>query len=592
MKKVTKNKKHIPTSRESALEEKLKLLSKKLRMVSDSDGDGLSDYQEELYGTNPNKSDSDGDGLSDYEEIKIYQTDPNKSDTDGDGVSDGEEVAAGSNPRGKGSVKDLFFSYAGNDYSPGLLKTKRLVMYGVGAIAVKVLVLLFVISVPLSAWVTPDVYKKQADKIIVLTNEIRAELNLNLLIESDTLSRAAYAKAEDMLVEQYFAHVSPRRKGLGYWLRKNSYIYTTAGENLAMGFSDAADVVNAWIQSKTHYANIIDPSYQEIGVGMISGEYGGRDTTLVAQFFGANTALEQVIQDEPITGQAVGQTSLGNEEKIKKVFGEKIVRSSLDSPRLLNLSSGDVVAENPITIKVFAPDAKTLEVYLAGDLVVITDTHDLSIFEVNLDLVEGNNTIGLRSINDGDFIDSEIYIISLDQIPPVVNSSLSKLFILSSSKKGQKIVRAEVYLSDDTGVATVHFGSYQIDLQKSEDNSGKWTGSLIIFNQEEEQLFNPVVLASVEATDFVGNTTIEDISWDSIVPVKASLIGQYFFARDNGAGVGKWLFFGANIFYKVALALIVITLLINIFIHFKKQKPRMILSSVVIIVLLTLLIII
>lgn len=59
----------------------------------DTDGDGLSDYDEiYVYGTDPIKADTDGDGLSDGEEILIYGTDPTKADTDGDGLSDGFEI--------------------------------------------------------------------------------------------------------------------------------------------------------------------------------------------------------------------------------------------------------------------------------------------------------------------------------------------------------------------------------------------------------------------------------------------------------------------------------------------------------------------
>ncbi len=65
----------------------------------DSDFDGLSDYEEVMtYKTNPLKADTDGDGLTDYEEVKVYGTDPLKADTDGDGYSDGEEIKAGYNP--------------------------------------------------------------------------------------------------------------------------------------------------------------------------------------------------------------------------------------------------------------------------------------------------------------------------------------------------------------------------------------------------------------------------------------------------------------------------------------------------------------
>jgi hypothetical protein len=65
---------------------------------TDSDGDGLTDRFEALFGTNPNRADSDGDGLGDSAETATYHTDPLRADTDGDGVSDAVEVAAGTDP--------------------------------------------------------------------------------------------------------------------------------------------------------------------------------------------------------------------------------------------------------------------------------------------------------------------------------------------------------------------------------------------------------------------------------------------------------------------------------------------------------------
>ena len=70
----------------------------------DSDGDGLSDEEELLLGTDPYNPDTDGDGLTDYEEVRIYGTDPLNPDTDGDGYLDGEEVLSGHDPlRGDGA---------------------------------------------------------------------------------------------------------------------------------------------------------------------------------------------------------------------------------------------------------------------------------------------------------------------------------------------------------------------------------------------------------------------------------------------------------------------------------------------------------
>ena len=64
----------------------------------DSDGDGLTDVEEQQLGVDPNKADTDGDGLVDGEEVNIYHTDPLKADTDGDGISDGLEVRQGTDP--------------------------------------------------------------------------------------------------------------------------------------------------------------------------------------------------------------------------------------------------------------------------------------------------------------------------------------------------------------------------------------------------------------------------------------------------------------------------------------------------------------
>jgi hypothetical protein len=75
--------------------------------AKDSDGDGLSDEEEQGLGTDLYKQDTDTDGLFDREEIKIYKSDPLKKDTDADGFQDGQEVDSGNNPTGTGKLLDL-----------------------------------------------------------------------------------------------------------------------------------------------------------------------------------------------------------------------------------------------------------------------------------------------------------------------------------------------------------------------------------------------------------------------------------------------------------------------------------------------------
>ena len=72
----------------------------------DTDNDGLVDDEELAWGTDLNNPDTDGDGLSDYDEVNKWQTDPNNPDSDGDTYSDGEEVSNGYNPSGEGILID------------------------------------------------------------------------------------------------------------------------------------------------------------------------------------------------------------------------------------------------------------------------------------------------------------------------------------------------------------------------------------------------------------------------------------------------------------------------------------------------------
>jgi hypothetical protein len=73
----------------------------------DTDQDGLSDKEERMVGSDPEKVDTDEDGLFDREEVKVYKTNPRLKDTDGDGFSDGDEVKNGYNPNGEGKLYSI-----------------------------------------------------------------------------------------------------------------------------------------------------------------------------------------------------------------------------------------------------------------------------------------------------------------------------------------------------------------------------------------------------------------------------------------------------------------------------------------------------
>ena len=125
-----------------------------------------------------------------------------------------------------------------------------------------------------------------ADQVIAQTNVRRSALGLPPLTTSTVLAQAAQLKAQDMFANQYWAHTSPQGKEPWDFIRTSGYNYQAAGENLARDFMSTPDMINAWMNSPSHRANIVNPRYQEIGIAVVNGTLDGTETTLVVQMFG------------------------------------------------------------------------------------------------------------------------------------------------------------------------------------------------------------------------------------------------------------------------------------------------------------------
>lgn len=131
------------------------------------------------------------------------------------------------------------------------------------------------------------VAKYAASDIVKLTNDKRVEAGLSQLQSNDFLNKAAYAKAQDMLADDYWAHNSPSGKTPWSFISGSGYRYIYAGENLARDFEVAQDAVNAWMASSSHRSNLLDKNYRDIGVAVVSGDLAGSEVILVVQMFGA-----------------------------------------------------------------------------------------------------------------------------------------------------------------------------------------------------------------------------------------------------------------------------------------------------------------
>ena len=124
------------------------------------------------------------------------------------------------------------------------------------------------------------------DEIVIYTNDQRILAGLPPLTMNEQLSQAAQEKANDMFANNYWAHISPTGTTPWVFIKNTGYEYSVAGENLARDFNNSLDVVNAWMNSDTHKANIVHNKYTQIGVAVVNGRLDGVETTLVVQMFG------------------------------------------------------------------------------------------------------------------------------------------------------------------------------------------------------------------------------------------------------------------------------------------------------------------
>ena len=116
-----------------------------------------------------------------------------------------------------------------------------------------------------------EVESDQALEVLRLVNAERKKQGLNELVLNHTLNGIATKKAEDMRDNNYFSHQSPRYGSPFEMLQSFGVKYSSAGENIAAGQKTAQDVMNDWLNSSGHRANILNKNYTELGVGYVEG---------------------------------------------------------------------------------------------------------------------------------------------------------------------------------------------------------------------------------------------------------------------------------------------------------------------------------
>ena len=105
------------------------------------------------------------------------------------------------------------------------------------------------------------------NRVLELVNEERAKNGLSALQMDESVREVARVKSSDMSKNNYFSHTSPTYGTPFEMLKSYGISYKSAGENIAQGYTSPEAVVNGWMNSSGHRANILNANYTHIGIG-------------------------------------------------------------------------------------------------------------------------------------------------------------------------------------------------------------------------------------------------------------------------------------------------------------------------------------
>jgi len=126
-----------------------------------------------------------------------------------------------------------------------------------------------------------------SDKILEYVNIERQKEGLHPLQEDYLLTLAASLKMDDMIKYDYFSHTNPiNNKKWSEFIRESGYVYKKIGENLAIGYNDPKNVVEAWMKSPTHRENILSDRFIHSGIVHQKVLYYNKETVILVHFFG------------------------------------------------------------------------------------------------------------------------------------------------------------------------------------------------------------------------------------------------------------------------------------------------------------------
>ena len=215
-------------------------------------------------------------------------------------------------------LKYLFVPAKKNNFTPVLLSRRALLVYAVVVLFFNFILVQFRPTLQ-SASITQD-------SLLQMHNYERAKNGLNTLRINQKLNESATEKAIAMLQTNCWSHYCPNGQSPWEFFDDAGYLYFHAGENLAEGFSTTESVINAWMNSPTHRANMLNDNFTEVGFGFANGSFQGNpNNTIIVVHFGKPLDENLVLAASTSDLDAEAQVEITNPENGSSVNANDVL---------------------------------------------------------------------------------------------------------------------------------------------------------------------------------------------------------------------------------------------------------------------------
>lgn len=323
--------------------------------------------------------------------------------------------------------------------------------------------------------------------LVALHNQERQARGLQPLAINSLLNSSAQNKAEAMLASNCWSHYCPNGKSPWEFFNEVGYVYIYAGENLAHGFSNAESVMQAWMNSPTHRANVLKSEFEEVGIGIAYGSFQGQeDNIVIAVHFGTR------IPAKPDENPQVTQPG-----------------SPLYKPIVKEPQENSYQKDNAIPVIGTAEGAERVDIYnhnvriggapVGGGIFTYRPAEPFD---------EGEQEIKIQSfIGDRGSQLSEIRKFIVDTVPPqIVNNTIEATGVTAGRT-------STITLSLVTNEA-LSVGKFVINQEEFEFLT---SGELTWQSEVSVELLDDSGNLQVIIIDLAGNQTVTDFSFDSII---------------------------------------------------------------------------